>query len=146
MPSTPRTIQHSGFPISTDVIYEWYVDGVLQADTDSILSVLPVSGNREIVSRIYILDRGNIECETFDTVQVNYRDNPVADFTIMNACEVDDSVKFVDTSTSLVGNRRWSWDFGDGNTAVKNIPSDGDTFNIYKLSEYMMLLYCSIYK
>ncbi len=122
------------FPISTDVNYEWFVDGAIQGDTDSVFTITPSSGNREIVSRIYILDNAVEVCIRFDTVQINYRDNPVADFDIANACE-DASATFTDNSSVAGGTSltNWNWAFGDGDTeTITNPPSpNGNTSHIY---------------
>ncbi|MEP7142799.1 MAG: PKD domain-containing protein [Ferruginibacter sp.] len=63
-------------------------------------------------------------CTEVNTQKIIIGSVPLADFTFNNACVLDSSVNFANTSSATFGTiNNWFWEFGDGDTGTSQHPS-----------------------
>lgn len=107
-PGTPAQLNASG-----GVAYLWIPGSSLN---DS-LSASPIATPFTTTNYTVVI-ADSIGCTASASVLVNVQQFVTADFNSDGFCE-EDSTNFFDNSTDIIGTiNNWSWDFGDGHTAI----------------------------
>ncbi|MEP7107311.1 MAG: PKD domain-containing protein [Ferruginibacter sp.] len=82
--------------------------------------VYVAAGNYTVVQTVLGADG----CTEVNTQQLIIGSVPLAEFTFNNACSLDSSVNFINTSSATFGTiNNWFWDFGSGDSGTSQHPS-----------------------
>lgn len=107
--------------------YQWYVNGVINANTSSIFYYAPPTSGNVPIRLVITTDIG---CTDDTTVLVLVNPKPVPDFTLPNVCLPIGAASFTNNTTisdGTIGSVTYNWTFGDGGTSTQTNPAHNFT-------------------